>query len=105
MNWCKLFGHKWQSYQQKVRVDTHLILSESKINAMINTEFRYCDKCSTNQMRVAYTGDDKWDEIHMDIFNDYDCIRGEDIVIDRFNEFLRHIGKPEVDSVKGYNNI
>ena len=54
---------------------------------------------------ARYTGDDKWDEIHMDIFNDYDCIRGEDIVIDRFNEFLRHIGKPEVDSVKGYNNI
>jgi hypothetical protein len=56
MNWCKLFGHKWESYHQKVRVDTHLIL-----NAMINTEFRYCDKCSTNQMRVAYTGDDKCD--------------------------------------------
>jgi hypothetical protein len=56
MNWCKLFGHKWNHYQQKVRVDTHLIL-----NAMIKTEFRYCGKCSTNQIRNNYTGDDKCD--------------------------------------------
>jgi hypothetical protein len=57
MNWCKLFGHKWQSYQQKVRVDTHAFVADSSgrhliLNAMINTEFRYCDKCSTNQIRT-----------------------------------------------------
>ena len=62
MNWCKLFGHKWQSYQQKVRVDTHLIHYDGEpFDVRVNTEFRYCDKCSTNQMRVAYTGDDKCD--------------------------------------------
>ena len=41
----------------------------------------------------------------MELFNNYDCIRGEDIIIDRFNDFLKEIGKPVVDSVKGYNNI
>jgi hypothetical protein len=28
---------------------------------MIKTESRYCDKCSTNQIRNNYTGDDKCD--------------------------------------------
>ena len=46
-----------------------------------------------------------WNEEIMDLFNDYDCLRDDDIIIDRFNEFLRQIEKPEVDFVDGYNNI
>ena len=48
---------------------------------------------------------DKWNKDIVDLFNDYDCLRGDDIIIDRFNSFLEEIGKPKVDSVEGYNNI
>ena len=36
------------------------------------------------------------------LFNEYDIIRGDHIILDRLNDFLSHIGKPEVDSVEGY---
>jgi hypothetical protein len=46
-----------------------------------------------------------WDSQIVELFNDYDFIRGNDIIIDRLNEFLREIGKDPVDKVDGYNNI
>lgn len=46
-----------------------------------------------------------WNKDVIDLLNDYDCLRGTDIIIDRFNEFLQEIGKPPVESVEGYNNI
>ena len=49
--------------------------------------------------------DGKWDNSIMDLFNDYDALRGNDIVLDRFNEFLGEIGLDPVKNVKGYNNI
>ena len=42
---------------------------------------------------------------HVELLNDYDCIRGENIIIDRLNMFLEEIDKPIVKSVGGYNNI
>lgn len=45
------------------------------------------------------------DENQIELLNDYDCIRGKSIIIDRFNEFLREIGKDPVKNVEGYNNI
>ena len=45
------------------------------------------------------------DKSKVELFNDYDIIRGKDIVIDRLNDFLITIGKKPVESVKGYNNI
>ena len=45
------------------------------------------------------------DKSKIELFNDYDIIRGTDIVIDRLNDFLITIGKDPVESVKGYNNI
>ena len=45
------------------------------------------------------------DESKIELFNDYDIIRGTDIVLDRLNDFLTTIGKDPVESVKGYNNI
>jgi hypothetical protein len=47
----------------------------------------------------------KWNDQVMELFNDYDCIRGTDIIIDRFNDFLEEIGKDPVEKVEGYNNI
>ena len=65
----------------------------------------YCQGNPVYEVWKLISPDDKWNESNMELFNDYDCIRGEDIIIDRFNDFLRQIGRPEVDSVKGYNNI
>ena len=45
------------------------------------------------------------DKEHIELLNEYDCIRGNDIVIDRLNMFLEEIDKPTVKSVYGYNNI
>ena len=41
----------------------------------------------------------------MEFFNDLDIIRGDEIAIERFNFFLEEIGRPSVESVKGYKNI
>jgi len=41
----------------------------------------------------------------VELLNDLDPIRGEDLLMDRFNTFLSMIGKDEVESVKGYNCI
>lgn len=57
MNWCKLFGHKWQNYQQEV---PHIMSSGYKF--MIDTDFRFCGKCFTNQIRCAVDFESK-DEI------------------------------------------
>ena len=45
------------------------------------------------------------DKSKIELFNDYDIIRGKDIVINRLNDFLITIGKKPVKSVEGYNNI
>ena len=45
------------------------------------------------------------DKSKIELFNDYDIIRGTDIVLDRLNDFLITIGKKPVKSVRGYNNI
>ena len=38
----------------------------------------------------------------IELFNDYDIIRGKSIILDRLNDFLLEIGKPSVKSVNGY---
>ena len=57
MNWCKIFGHKWQSYQQEV---PHIMSPVYKF--MVDTDFRFCGKCFTNQVRCAVDFESK-DEI------------------------------------------
>ena len=42
---------------------------------------------------------------YIELFNDYDIIHDDEIIIDRLNDFLQEIGKPPVESVKGYKNI
>ena len=64
--------------------------------------------CSDNPMENVWkiiSPDGKWDNSIMDLFNDYDALRGNEIVLDRFNEFLEEIGRPTVKNVDGYNNI
>ena len=65
--------------------------------------------CFRNPISVVWNlisiDKDKWNKDIVDLLNDYDCIRGTDIIIDRFNSFLEEIGKPGVDFVEGYNNI
>jgi len=41
----------------------------------------------------------------VELLNDLDPIRGNDILMDRFNTFLSMIGLDEVESVEGYNCI
>jgi hypothetical protein len=41
----------------------------------------------------------------IDLLNDYDCIREDGIILERFNEFLMQIGRKPVSDVKGYKII
>jgi len=51
-----------------------------------------------------------WDTTKIELLNDFDIFRDEDtntpgIVMDRLNDFLTMIGKPEVEKVYEYKNI
>jgi hypothetical protein len=65
----------------------------------------YCDGNPVYEVWNLISPDDKWDDVKMELFSDYDCLRGTDIIIDRFNQFLLQIGKEAVTFVKGYNSI
>ncbi len=45
------------------------------------------------------------DPTKIELFNEYDIIRGNDLILDRLNDFLITIGEEPVESVNGYNNI
>jgi hypothetical protein len=48
------------------------------------------------------------DPSKIELFNDFDIIRGNDLIIDRLNDFLVTIGEDQVDPLEtfeGYNNI
>ena len=42
------------------------------------------------------------DALKITLFNEYDIIRENEIILDRLNDFLNHIGESEVNSVKEY---
>jgi len=52
--WCKLFGHKWDYYSEKVRVETTF---NSSIYVLLNVDYRICPKCFSKQERANFTGD------------------------------------------------
>ena len=52
---CKIFLHNWEYYKDYV---PHISSSHTFI---VSTEFRFCNKCFTNQVRVAYSSSDKID--------------------------------------------
>lgn len=69
MNWCKVFGHKWSYYQQEVSHETPAWNGQKTFTIMIDTNFRFCDKCSTNQMRKNFTGKEytDWDDCELSV--------------------------------------
>lgn len=64
MNWCRLIGHKWDYYNDDV---THM--TTGGVIVKINTWFRYCAKCHTNQTRINFTGDEytDWDNCELNV--------------------------------------
>jgi hypothetical protein len=65
----------------------------------------YCEVNPLYNIWKLISPDEKWDSQVIELLNDYDCIRGTDIILDRFNDFLMEIGKSPVEKVEGYNNI
>jgi hypothetical protein len=77
MNWCKIFGHKWEIYKQQVPNETPSWIGRKigkTFTIMVDTEFRFCGKCFTNQVRVAHTSKDEIDwkncELNIDQLRD-----------------------------------
>ena len=68
---CKVFGHKWQEYKEDVTHVTPSIsnshMSVPSITFSVNTTFRYCPKCFTNQIRLAWSDDEKVDWRSVDL--------------------------------------
>jgi len=58
---CKLFGHKWNYYKEDVPHITSPVLEGLILGSACDTEFRYCSRCFTNQVRVAHSFDEKTD--------------------------------------------
>ena len=64
MNWCRIIGHKWQHYFDGVPYSASFKFSAKAgycRSELIETEFRFCAKCFTNQIRVAHSGDEQVD--------------------------------------------
>lgn len=70
MNWCKIFGHKWSYYQQEIPHETPNWNGQKTFTIMIDTSFRYCPKCSTNQIRKNFTGKEytDWDDCELNVY-------------------------------------
>jgi hypothetical protein len=65
-------------------------------------------QCNDNPVHNIWkliSSDNKFDSGIMDLFNDYDPIREDGIILDRLNDFLQAIGKEPVGGVKGYEII
>lgn len=74
MNLCRILGHKWSYYQQEVPHETPAWNGQKTFTFIYEKDFRYCDKCSTNQSRVAHTTRDEIDwkncELNVDQLRD-----------------------------------
>jgi hypothetical protein len=58
---CKLFGHKWNYYNEEVeQTFTSALVPYSsnprEFTIMVDTEFRICDRCQYKQVREHHTG-------------------------------------------------
>ena len=65
-------------------------------------------RCSNNPVHNIWkliSSDDKFNSEIIDLFNDYDPIREDGIILDRLNDFLKAIGKEPVGGVVGYEII
>ncbi len=55
---CKLFGHKWNYYNQEVEQTIISLFNSKPFTMMVDTEFRICDRCHLKQVREHHTGKD-----------------------------------------------
>ena len=55
---CRLFGHKWNYYNEEVEHTVSSIYSSREFTMMIDTQFRICDRCQYKQVREHHTGKD-----------------------------------------------
>jgi hypothetical protein len=55
---CKLFGHKWNYYNEEVEQTIISLFNSKPFTMMIDTEFRICDRCQYKQVREHHTGKD-----------------------------------------------
>jgi hypothetical protein len=55
---CKLFGHKWNYYNEEVEHTVSSVYSSREVSIMTDTEFRICDRCQYKQERKHFTGRD-----------------------------------------------
>ena len=53
---CKLFGHKWNHYNEEVEKTIISLFNSKPFTMMIDTEFRICDRCQYKQVREHFTG-------------------------------------------------
>ena len=64
-----------------------------------------CNDNPVHNIWKLISSDNKFDSEIIDLFNDYDPIREDGIILDRLNDFLQAIGKEPVDGVVGYEII
>ena len=60
---CRLFGHKWNYYNEEVeQTFTSALVAYSsnprEFTIMVDTQFRICDRCQCKQERKHFTGRD-----------------------------------------------
>jgi hypothetical protein len=55
---CKLFGHKWNHYNEEVGHTVSSIYSSREFTMMVDTQFRICERCQYKQVREHHTGKD-----------------------------------------------
>ncbi len=55
---CKLFGHKWNYYNEEVEQTIISLFNSKPFTMMIDTKFRICDRCQYKQVREHHTGRD-----------------------------------------------
>jgi hypothetical protein len=55
---CKLFGHKWNYYNEEVEQTIISLFNSKPFTMMVDTEFRICDRCQYKQVREHHTGKD-----------------------------------------------
>jgi len=65
----------------------------------------WCGNNPVHNIWKLISSDDKFNSEIIDLFNDYDPIREDGIILDRLNDFLKAIGKEPVDGVVGYEII
>ena len=73
-----------------------------KINK-INNDTSECIFIANSLNDFIWNLFEDWSKV--ELFNDYDIVRGDHLILDRLNDFLETIGKKPVKGVKGWKCI